>query len=150
MNREHYDDDALRGCGCLIVLGSVIIVVAGFALIVWVILGHHCVSREPSQLELLFASRAPIRNASAVERTIRALRDLERLEAIDAALIAAARTTARALDHAPNPYVAGTVGRIHLEALRLLTARPAPPSDELDDFLRSLRRAPAVRNAEEP
>jgi hypothetical protein len=107
------------------------------------------VSREPSQLELLFASRAPTRNAAAVERTIRALRDLDRLEAIDAALLAAARTTARALDHAPTPYVAGTVARVHLEAIRLLAGRPAPESDELDAFLLSLRRSPTVRDAAE-
>jgi hypothetical protein len=102
-------------------------------------------SRDPSQLELLYRSGAPTRNANAVERTIRALRDAERLEAIDAALVAAARTTARALDHAPNPYVAGTVARVHLEAIRLLAGRPAPESDELDAFLASLRR-PSVRD----
>jgi hypothetical protein len=100
------------------------------------------VSREPTQLELIYASKAPSRNAAAVERTIRALRATDRLEAIDAALIAAARTTARALDHAPSPYVAGTVARVHLEAIRLLAGRPAPESDELDAFLRSLRSAP--------
>jgi len=55
------------------------------------------------------------------------------------AIVAAARTTARALDHAPNPYVAGTVARVHLEAIRILAGRPAPESDELDTFLRSLR-----------
>jgi hypothetical protein len=107
------------------------------------------VAREPSQLELLFASRAPTRNAAAVERTIRALRDADRIEGVDAALLAAARTTARALDHAPNPYVAGTVARVHLEAIRLLAGRPAPESDELDEFLRSLHRSPAVRDAAE-
>ena len=105
-------------------------------------------SREPSQLELLFATRSPSRNASAVERTIRALRDADRLETIDAALIAVARSTAIALDYAPNPYVAGTVARVHLEAIRLLAGRPAPESDELDAFLRSLRPS-AVRNPAE-
>jgi len=104
------------------------------------------VSREPSQLELLYRGSSPTRNAAAVERTIRALRAAERLEAIDAALIAAARTTARALDHAPNPYVAGTVARVHPEAVRLLAGRPAPESDELDAFLASLRRPAAVRD----
>ena len=99
-------------------------------------------AREPTQLELLFASRSPTRNASALERTIRALREADRLEAIDAALLAAARSTAIALDHAPNPYVAATVARVHLEAIRLLAGRPAPESDELDAFLRSLRPAP--------
>jgi hypothetical protein len=107
-------------------------------------------SREPDQLELLFRARAPRRNAAAVERTIAALRTADRLEASDAGLIAAARTLARALDHAPSPYVAGTVARVHLEALRLLAGRPAPESDELDDFLRSLRRTPSLRHPEEP
>jgi hypothetical protein len=105
------------------------------------------VSREPTQLELLYATRGPKRNASAVERTIRALRDADRLEAIDAALVAAARSTARALDHAPNPYVAGTVARVHLEAIRQLAGRPAPESDALDDWLRDTLRAPAVRDS---
>lgn len=107
-------------------------------------------SREPEQLELLYRAGKPRRNTDAVERTIRALRGADRLEPVDAGLIAAARTLARALDHSPNPYVAATVGRVHLEALRLLAGRPAPESDELDDFLRSLRRTPALRNPEEP
>ena len=98
----------------------------------------------PDQLTALFRARSPNRNASAVERTIRALREAERIEAADAGLIAAARTTARALDHAPSPYVAGTVARVHLEALRLLAGRPAPESDEIDAFLASLRRPAAV------
>lgn len=107
-------------------------------------------SREPDQLELLFRARAPTRNASALERTITALRSTDRLEPADAALIAAARTLARALDHAPNPYVAGNVARVHLEAIRLLAGRPAPEPDELDDFLRSLRRPSPIRNPAEP
>lgn len=107
-------------------------------------------SREPDQLELLYRARAPHRNAAALERTIQALRGAERLEPADAALVAAARTLARALDHAPNPYVAGNVARVHLEALRLLAGRPAPEPDELDDFLRSLRRTPAVGHPPEP
>jgi hypothetical protein len=105
-------------------------------------------SREPTQLELLYASRAPHRNAAAVERTIRALRDADRLEASDAGLVAAARTLARALDHAPSPYIAGTVARVHLDALRLLAGRPAPESDELDAFLRSLRGSEVRDRAE--
>ena len=100
------------------------------------------VSRDPSQLELLYRAHAPTRNSAALERTIRALREADRLEAIDAALIAAARSTARALDHAPSPYVAATVARVHLEAIRLLAGRPAPESDELDAFLASLRSSP--------
>jgi hypothetical protein len=108
------------------------------------------VSRSPDQLELLYRTGSPRRNADAVERTIRALRAADRVEPADAGLVAAARTLARALDHAPNPYVAGNVARVHLEALRLLTSRPAPPTDELDAFLSSLRRTPALRHPEEP
>jgi hypothetical protein len=91
------------------------------------------------QPDLGLLPRRPRRNASAVERTIRALRDLNRLEAVDAAILAAVRTTARALDDASTPYTAATVARVHLEAVRLLAGRPAPESDELDEFLRSLR-----------
>jgi hypothetical protein len=108
------------------------------------------VTRDPEpadQLTALFRQRSPRRNADAVERTIRALRSSDRIEDVDAGLIAAARTTARALDHAPSPYVAGTVARVHLEALRLLAGRPAPESDEIDAFLSSLRRPAAVRDS---
>lgn len=104
--------------------------------------------RDAHQLELGIRARGPRRNANAVERTIRALREADRLEPIDAALVAAARTLARALDEAPSPYVAGTVARVHLEAIRLLAGRPAPESDELDAFLSSLR-APTVRDTAE-
>lgn len=96
------------------------------------------------QLEL-FKVRGAHRNTAAVEATIRALRRDDRLEGVDAALVAAARTLARALDAAPNPYVSATVARVHLEALRLLAGRPTPESDELDAFLRSL--APPARPA---
>jgi hypothetical protein len=98
------------------------------------------------QLELFKVPR-PHRNASAVERTVRELRAAGRLEAIDAALLAAARTTARALDQAPNPYVTATVARVHLEAVRLLIGRPAPEPDELDAFLRTILRPAAVRDS---
>jgi hypothetical protein len=99
---------------------------------------------------MLYRAGAPTRNAAAVERSIAALRLAGRLEAIDAALVAAARTTARALDHAPNPYVAATVARVHLEALRLLAGRPAPDNDEIDEFLRSLRSPAPLRDAPQP
>ena len=105
-------------------------------------------SREPDQLELLYRSHAPRRNADAVERTIRALRQADRLDAVDAGLLAAARTLARALDHASSPYVAGTVARVHLEALRLLAGRPAPEADEFGDLLAAIRRTPTVRHPE--
>jgi len=101
------------------------------------------------QPDLGLLPKRPRRNASAVERTIRALRDADRLDPVDAALLAAVRTTARALDDAPTPYTASTVARVHLEGLRLLAGRPAPEPDELDEFLRSLR-APAVRDTSNP
>jgi hypothetical protein len=103
------------------------------------------VTKRAGQLEL-FPGRRPHRNAQAVERTIAALRAADRLETIDAGLVAAARTLARALDDAPNPYVSATVARVHLEALRLLAGRPAPEPDELDEFLRSLARPAPVRD----
>ena len=106
--------------------------------------------RDPSQLEMLYRAGAPTRNANAVERTITALRAADRLEPTDAGLVAAVRTLARALDHAPNPYVAGTVARVHLEALRLLAGRPAPEADEIDAFLASLRSPAPLRDAPNP
>jgi len=77
------------------------------------------------------------RNRYAVERSIRALRAEARVQAYDAALLAAVRSTARALDAADKPYVVATVARVHLVGLQLLLGRPAP---ELDDaaYLRSL------------
>ena len=104
-------------------------------------------ARERSQLEL-FPGRRPHRNAAAVERTLAALRSADRLESVDAALVAAVRTLGHALDEAPNPYVAATIARVHLEGLRLLAGRPAPEPDELDEFLKSLARPAAapVRN----
>jgi predicted nucleotidyltransferase len=76
-----------------------------------------------------------------VERTIRALRDAKRLDGIDAAVIAAARSTARALDQAASlsPYVAATVARVHLEAVRQLTANAPAATDELGSVLRLMR-----------
>jgi hypothetical protein len=106
------------------------------------------VTKRDGQLEI-WRGRGAHRNAHAVERTIAALRRADRLEAVDAGLVAAARTLARALDEAPNPYVAGTVARVHLEALRLMAGRPAPEPDELDAFLRSLARPASVRHPAE-
>jgi hypothetical protein len=103
--------------------------------------------KRGDQLELGLA-RSPHRNTAAVERTLVALRKAERLEAVDAALIAAVRTSARALDAASSPYTAATVLRVHLEALRFLAGRPSPEPDELDAFLASLRRPAAVGNLE--
>jgi hypothetical protein len=101
-----------------------------------------------SQQAALFGRLGRRRNRTAVERTVQALRSSDRLQDVDAALLAAVRSSAEALDAAPNPYVTATVLRVHLEGLRLLTGRPAPERDELDAFLQSLRR-PAVPDAPE-
>ena len=103
---------------------------------------------KPAESDVLFPKLRPRRNRAAVERTVSALRSSDRLEAVDAALIAAARTSAAALDDAPNSYVAATVLRVHLEALRLLTGRPEPQPDELDAFLRSLSARPVATTVE--
>jgi hypothetical protein len=102
-----------------------------------------------TRTSVLFPGLAePHRNRSAVERTIRELRAADRLEAADAGLIAAIRSTARALDQAPNPYVAATVARVHIAGLQLLAGRPRPESDELDAFIASLRPAALGDRAE--
>ena len=54
----------------------------------------------------------------------RALRQAGRIDGVDAALVAVCRSLAAALDDAPTPYVAATIGRVQLEALRLLTGKP--------------------------
>lgn len=86
--------------------------------------------------------RAPSsrRNATAIEATIAALRRAGRLELVDAALVAAARTTAAALDGAPSPYVAGTVARVHVDVVARLLDRPTAVPDALDLFIASLGR----------
>jgi hypothetical protein len=97
---------------------------------------------------VLFPQLAKRRNRAAVERTIGAMRQAGRLDGVDAALVAVCRSLAAALDDAPSPYVAATIGRVQLEALRLLTGKPPPEVDELDAFIRSLADRPAtVRDA---
>jgi hypothetical protein len=100
--------------------------------------------------DVLFPAMRSRRNRAAAERTLRALRAADRVDAVDAALIAAVRSLAAALDDAPSPYVAATVARVHIEALRLLTGKPSPEPDELDAFIRSLKPADAgaVRDSE--
>ena len=97
---------------------------------------------------VLFPQLAKRRNRAAVERTIAQLRQAGRLDGVDAALVAVCRSLAAAVDDAPTPYVAATVARVQLEALRLLTGKPAAQTDELDAFLASLADRPAaVRDA---
>jgi hypothetical protein len=103
---------------------------------------------RPARQDQLFPQLAKRRNRAAVERTVAALRAADRLDGVDAALVAVCRSLAAALDDAPSPYVAATIGRVQLEALRLLTGKPAPESDELDAFIRSLADRPAaIRDA---
>jgi hypothetical protein len=99
---------------------------------------------------VLFPQLARRRNRAAVERTVAQLRQAGRLDGVDSALVAVCRSLAAALDDAPSPYVAATIGRVQLEALRLLTGKPPAEADELDAFIRSLADRPAtVRDAAE-
>jgi hypothetical protein len=105
------------------------------------------VARQHRQ-DPLFPQLAKRRNRAAIDRTIAALRQAGRLDGVDASLVAVCRSLAAALDDAPTPYVTATIGRVQLEALRLLTGKPAPEADELDAFLRSIAERPAtVRDA---
>jgi hypothetical protein len=86
------------------------------------------------------------RNRAGLERTIRALRGEDRLGDIDAAALAAVRTTAAALDAATGAYDIAVLTRVHLSALgALLAGHQEPENDELDRFLASLR-SPEVRD----
>jgi hypothetical protein len=86
----------------------------------------------------------PRRNSSAIERTIAHLRRTGRLTDGDDAALALVRTTAAALDRASGSYDVAVVARVHLTAVAaLLAGHQAPPDDELDRFLASLR-APEV------
>jgi hypothetical protein len=97
---------------------------------------------------VLFPGLTKRRNRAAIERTVRQLRQAGRVDGVDDALIAVCRSLAAALDDAPSPYVAATIGRVQLEALRLLTGKPPAEADELDAFIRSLAAGPAaVRDA---
>lgn len=91
---------------------------------------------DPAERRRLASSR---RNATAMEVTIAALRRAGRLEPVDAALVAVARTTARALDAADTSYVAAIVVRAHLEALARLLDRELSGPDPIDAFIASLR-----------
>jgi hypothetical protein len=87
------------------------------------------------------------RNATAIESTISALRRAGRLEPVDSALIAAARTTAAALDRADSPYIAAIVSRAYLDAVGKLLDRELSGPDPIDAFIASLRR-PSVGEAQ--
>lgn len=82
------------------------------------------------------------RNRSAIERTIRALREGNRLIELDAASVAAVRTSAEALDRAASAYDVAIVLRVHVMALgALLAGHPEPATDDLDRFFADLRAA---------
>jgi hypothetical protein len=68
------------------------------------------------------------------------MRRADRLLELDAAIVAAARTTAAALDRSSSPVDVAMLGRVHLAMLTtLLAGRDKPADDELDRFLASLR-----------
>jgi hypothetical protein len=92
--------------------------------------------------------RSSRRNARAIESTIAALRRAGRLEPVDAALVAAARTTAAALDRADSPYLAAIVSRAYLEAVGRLLDRDLDGPDPIDLFVASLRLPPSVGDAQ--
>jgi hypothetical protein len=68
------------------------------------------------------------RNAAAFERTVTALRNGGRLEAVDAALVAAGRTMAQIMDAAEEPVVPVTWA--YLSILRELRGVVTPDADE--------------------
>jgi len=87
-------------------------------------------------------------NLSSTRRTVRALRQSERLTESTVALATLALTTARALDDVvasdEKRYVVAQLSRAHLLALEALTSieRLAPP-DAVDELLASLTAATA-------
>jgi hypothetical protein len=106
--------------------------------------------KVPGQVGTGPGRRRKGRNASAIERTIAALRGAGRLVDADAGSLAAVRTTAIALDDAAGAYDIAVIARVHLAALGgLLAGHQAPPDDELDRFLLSLR-SPEVRDSPKP
>jgi hypothetical protein len=90
----------------------------------------------------------PSRNRAAVEATVAALRTAGRVERVDAATLALARSTAGALDDVVARAVAGegaatfgevaSVARVHLAALARLTGTGEVAPDGLDALLASL------------
>lgn len=74
---------------------------------------------------------------------MRALRAADRLTDVDAAALAALRTTAAALDDARGAYDLALAARVHMAALAaLVSGHAAPERDDLDRFLDTLRTAP--------
>lgn len=89
------------------------------------------------------------RNRSAVERTLRALREANRLVELDAGAVAVVRTTAEALDRAVSAYDVAIVGRVHVQALGVLLAGHAEQAtDDLDRFFAELRTPPLRDDAQ--
>jgi hypothetical protein len=85
-------------------------------------------------------------NVRAVDATIAALRESERLQDVNAAEVMLARSTALLLDQCLSPAAAaasqrGAIARAHLMAVaRLLDANPIPNGpDDLDDLLTAIR-----------
>lgn len=83
------------------------------------------------------------RNQAATETTLRVLRDVGRLESVDAAAVALTRTLAEALDRVdPEQYPAqmANLARAQLAALRLLRGSSDDDNDNaaLSDFIASM------------
>ena len=83
-------------------------------------------------------------NLSSTRRTVRELRQAQRLKGVDAALICLAETTVAALDDAKRAdapaYAVAKAATAHREALRFLleNALVAEPHDDFDAFMRTI------------
>ena len=84
-------------------------------------------------------------NVTAVNVTVRAMRDAGQLEAIDSATVALARTTARALDSAvPGSSESASCARAHVVALDHLRLLSVHDDGNIDRMLDSFAVPPAV------
>jgi hypothetical protein len=81
------------------------------------------------------------RNANATELTLKALRDLGRLEPVDAAMVGLVRTMADALDQLSltDPSRIGPIARTQLACLRTLRGQPDEDHADLTELLASMR-----------
>lgn len=101
------------------------------------------VARQPGQMPLFGPKpRRSARIRRGLDDTLRALRDLGRLEAIDAALVALARVSADELDDAcadgdESRYTRATLVARYHDVLTHLLARPDAPAST-DDQLAAL------------
>lgn len=105
---------------------------------------------EQGRLELGESTNRPaVRDRRALETTLRAMRELGRVEAIDAARVAIARTLADEVDACRRDpeHSAGSVAYIAKEyrgALGDLLGAALAPADDFADLLAALGDAPAT------